>query len=190
MTRRLMGRMRWSCVVVLLLAACGHASGAQPVPPPALPADSIPGSETHTWTLDAERATAETLDPDSLSALLDRAGYVTGTERTFWSRGDPLDRVATRVLEFGSEEGAGAHLGWLGSHSADPIGDSEGTAPLDAPGSPQVFMHTPSGCCPKDTTKYLAAWRHERYVLIVIASGGMADRETLLDLVSRLDDIV
>jgi hypothetical protein len=140
--------------------------------------------------LDRQSVTSGALDAERLSALLEHAKYLGGTERSFVSRSAPLDRVATRVLEFQGRDGATAYLRWVEAHPGDLIGDAKGAPPLDLPGAPEAFVHTPNGCCPKDVPKSMAVWQRDRYVLEVIANGGLSKQKSLLDLASRLDGIV
>lgn len=178
----------------MLLASCSH--GEQPPlgptlkRPPALPASAVPHSKAAFTVLDLQRVTSGALDAERLSALLEHAKYLGGTERSFVSRNAPLDRVATRVLEFQGRDGATAYLRWVEAHPGDLIGDAKGAPPLDLPGAPEAFVHTPNGCCPKDVPKSLAVWQRDRYVLLVVANGGLAKQKSLLDLASRLDGIV
>jgi hypothetical protein len=175
-----------------ILSACAHGV-VDPAPnsrPPALSADAVPHSKTDFSVLSLQRVTSGSLEAASLAALLERAKYRGGTERSFVSRSSPLDRTVTRVLEFSRDDGARVYLGWAESHPADLIGDAKGGAPLDLPGSPDVFVHTPNGCCAKDVPKSLAVWQRDRYVLLVIANGGMAKQKTLTDLAAQLDGLV
>jgi hypothetical protein len=179
--------------MVLLLAGCSDESPGDPAPltrPPALTADAVPHSKSEFAVLDLQRVTSGALDASSLSALLERAKFIGGTERTFVRRSTPLDRAITRVLEFVGKDGATAYLRWVESHPGDLIGDAEGGPPLGLPGAPQVYVHTPSGCCPKDVPKSLAVWQRGRYVLVVIANGGLAKQRILLDVASQLDGII
>ncbi len=140
--------------------------------------------------VDAQEIITGAADAASLKSLLERSGYVVGRERTFVSRKSPLDRTDTRVLEFSSPDGAAQYLHWVASHPGDVIGDVKAASPLDLPGAPEVFVHTPNGCCPKDVPKSLAVWQRDRYVLEVIANGGLAKQKSLLDLASRLDRVI
>jgi hypothetical protein len=179
--------------IVLLLAGCSGGSPGGPAPlrrQPALSADAVPHSKAEFAVLDLQRVTSGALDASSLSALLEGARFIGGTERTFVSRSTPLDRVSTRVLEFLRRDGAAAYLRWVESHPADLIGDATGGPPLDLPGAPQVYVHTPEGCCPKDVPKSLAVWQRGRYVLEVIANGGLAKQKPLLDLATQLDGLI
>jgi hypothetical protein len=179
--------------MVLLLAGCSGGSPGDPAAltrPPALSADAVPHSTSEFAVLDLQRVTSGAPDASSLSALLERATFTGGTERTFVSRSTPLDRVSTRVLEFSGRDGATAYLRWVESHPADLIGEAKGGPPLDLRGAPQVYVHTPNGCCPKDVPKSLAVWQRDRYVLVVIANGGLAKQKPLLDLASQLDGII
>jgi hypothetical protein len=190
---RVRRNIAWICVLAIA-GGCSHHSpfisrdvGA---PPPALSARAVQHSQITTATLDVQTVTSGALDAASLEQLLSRGHFLNGTRRTFVRTGNPLDRVDTRILAFGLTSGAAIYVRWVASHPADLIGDAKGAAPLDAPGSPQVFVHVPNGCCPKDVAKSLAVWQRHRYVLLVIANGGMTKQKTLTDLAAQLDGLV
>jgi hypothetical protein len=178
---------------LLLLAGCAHGSPPLAAPltrPPVLPANTIRHADTESELLTVARVTSGALDAEGLTALLQRTRYLGGSERTFVSKTQPLDRVDTRVLEFSRADGATTYLRWVCDHPADLIGDVGRSSPLEAPGSVELFVHTPDGCCPKDVPKSLAVWQRDRYVLLVIANGGMAKQNTLTGLASQLDALV
>ena len=65
--------------LTLVVASCGaSASGLAPVPPDALPGD--PGDVVE---LDATLVARDAIDPASLEALLEDAGFEGGTQRVF-----------------------------------------------------------------------------------------------------------
>jgi hypothetical protein len=158
--------------------------------PPALSAHAIPHTKTQLTVVHAQEVLTGTADSASLESLLEQSGFILGQERTFVSRTSALDRADTRVLGFRSADGAAQYLGWVSSHPGDVIGDAKPGSALQLPVAPRVFVHTPNGCCAKDVPKSLAVWQRDRYVLLVIANGGMAKQKTLTDLASQLDGLV
>ena len=178
--------------ILMTLVSCSRheaSSGPAEATPPSLGAHAVSRTDSQLVVLNASRVTSGALEAQRLSALLASARYVGGTERTFVSTSSPLDRVSTRVLQFASPGGAAAYTRWVGAHPADLIGDAKPSGSLHLDGA-NVYVHTPSGCCPKDIPKSLAVWQRDRYVLEVIASGAYAKDEMLTELSTEMDRLV
>ncbi|GIU99875.1 MAG: hypothetical protein KatS3mg014_1491 [Actinomycetota bacterium] len=122
-------------------------------------------------TLDAEAVAGDALGSEGLAELLEEAGFVTASERTYVGAGAAIRRVVVRVVRFSSPAGAERYLSWLRSHASEVIGDAT-AVPWDV-GS--AFVHEPGGCCPKEQPSLLAAWRLGPEVVRVIAAGPGAD---------------
>jgi hypothetical protein len=198
------GRARWGAVALVLAAGCASGgvpgpSGNPDAPPssvpavarlPELPGAALPGYVVHDTSLDATAVSADALDPPSLLAVLTGAAFRSGAERRFTAREKPLTEVVTRVILFGSPEGARTYLAWIGSHGADLLGSR--TEAARGPGFPGsvAFSHGVSGCCTKDTFQYFAAWIRGAYALTLRVGGPRAGPRTAMPLALAFDDRV
>lgn len=140
--------------------------------------------------VDAAMLTRDALDPEQLDRLLDDAGFVLGRERTFSGPGARFSLAVTRILIFSSPDGAAAYVAWLRDHPDELIGVARRLQPLDLPGDPFLFVHTPGGCCPKDVPIYVSSWRRGSTVVFLRASGRRADPGSVQELAAELDLLV
>ena len=173
--------------LLLALTACAAES---PQPHSTLRSDVLPGLASRTRSLDAEAIAADALDPEPLLRLLEKAGYVIGSEREFSGQTSAFNHVVARVLLFEDSEGAGAYLDWLASHGSDILGQAQRHRPLALPGSPLFFSHIRTGCCPKETPTFLTAWQRGATVFWLLASGPGANRQTVTSLAGDLASVV
>ena len=121
-----------------------------------------------------------------LQRVLDRGGYVAGSEREFYGRTAVFNLVTERVLRFGSGTGASAYLRWLRAHAAELLGEPRSVAAAGI--GTDGFRFRPRGCgCHSDTPTYLIAWRRGGLVLTVLASGNGASPKTTGVLARSLD---
>jgi hypothetical protein len=176
------GGTRWGAIGLVLFVACGGARAelsptGSPSPPqtpislPNLPTGLLPGYVVHDTSLDAASLSTDALDPASLSTVLAAAGFELGIERRFTARGKSLTEVVSRVLRFGSSEGARSYVAWIRGHGADLLGSR--TKAADGPGisGAVAFFHGVSGCCTKDTFQYFAAWSRGPFVATLRVGG-------------------
>lgn len=147
-----------------VLVACSTAS---PLPP--LPANVAPdGAQTR--SVDASILVDEASEP-SLADVLDDARFETGREWTWTDRQGEVWRTVVRVLRFRSPDGADRYLEWVDGNVASLIGPAQATE-----GTPFVYVHDPSDCCPnKGGPQALAAAADGALVWTVTLSGPAAD---------------
>jgi hypothetical protein len=144
----------------------------------------------HDTSLDAATLSTDALDPAALLAVLTHAGFRTGLERRFTARGKPLTEVSSRVLRFGSAEGARSYVDWIRSHGTDLLGARTVAASPPAIAGSIAFSHGVSGCCTKDTFQYFAAWTRGAYAITLRVGGPHAGLRTATPLARALDDRV
>lgn len=118
--------------LTLALVACFRGGSPPslppaPSPPPTLPASALPQLDSRARTLDARAFAQDASRPDTVAGLLDRQGYVTGSEREFFGR---APHVVARVLEFRTPAGASAFLEWLRPNASAFIGEAHSLPPL------------------------------------------------------------
>jgi hypothetical protein len=170
-------------IVGLALSAC--ASGA--ARPPTPPEDIVSGLRAATATeLASDAVAADALHAGELRTLLEDAGFESAVERSYSGPNGAVRRVDVRVVRFSSADGAERYLSWLQAHVEDVIGQADPAAALEIPPA-SVFLHLPGGCCPKDPSVALAAWRDGRDVLRVIVSGPGADGQTASTFIVRVE---
>lgn len=121
-----------------------------------------------------EDVAADAVDPAELRALLDDAGFESAVQRAFTRPHGSIRRVDVRVLRFATEDGAERYLAWLRGHVDEVIGEAHPATELQVPPT-TLFLHVPSGCCPKETPIVLAAWRDGSDVVRVLVVGPDAD---------------
>jgi len=158
-------------VVAALLAGCATGGSQAPAPPARLEGLRTTSAVEH---VDLERLAAEAMDVAALDGLLESAGFLAATERTYAGVDPEIRRVVVRVVRFDSLGGAERYLRWLREHASEVIGDAE-----PAPGHPYreapVYIHEPGGCCPKEAVVALSVWRSGRDVIRVLVAGPGAD---------------
>jgi hypothetical protein len=158
-------------VVGLALLACGSRA----VPPPTPPESALSGLRAAAAVeLAIDEIASDAVDVDELSALLDDAGFQAAVSRSYSRPHGGIRRVDVRVVRFATEEGAERYLTWIESHAEDVIGDASAATGLQIPRA-SLFLHLPGGCCPKETTVVLAAWRDGQDVVRVLLAGPGAD---------------
>jgi hypothetical protein len=163
----------------------GPAHVLQPIPPTALPGNSADPTD-----LDASSIALDAVDVAALEALLDRAGFVGGTERQFSRVRGGRRRILARVLTFETTEGASAYVAWLRDHGDEVIGKATPSADLQVPRHGVVLVHEPNPCCHNETRMFLAMW-NEGSTVVTIQIAGEGARETdVADLLSQLDAAV
>lgn len=139
--------------------------------------------------LDAEALAAHAVDPLRARTLLEASGFEAGSERT-WVDAERDRRVLVRLLVFEGAGGAQTHMAWIRDHADELIGRSEPAAAPDAPDGAIVFLHGPSGCCPKETPAYLVPWRKGPIVVWLEVRGPRVGLDDVVDLALRLDTAV
>jgi hypothetical protein len=157
----------------------------EPIPPTALPGNSADPTD-----LDAASIASDAVDVAALEGLLDRAGFVGGTQRQFSRVRNGRRRILARVLMFQTPEGASAYVAWLRDHGDEVIGKAAPTADLRAPSHGVVLVHEPNPCCHNETRMFLAMW-HEGSMVVTIQIAGEGAREAdVPELLSQLDAAV
>jgi hypothetical protein len=132
---------------------------------------------------------AEVVDHAGLRRVLERGGYVAGSEREFFGGTAPFNHVTEQVLRFRRGAGALSYLHWLRAHATESLGAPRSVTASDAGTS--GFVYRPRGCgCHSDKPTYLIAWQQGRLVLTVLASGDGATARTVGALAHRLDRAV
>jgi len=171
----------------MMIALLWIAPGFAAVPPVSTPpAGSLPEMQSRARALPQAVLVAEVIDHAGLRHVLDRGGYVAGSEREFFGRTPVFSHVTEQVLRFESGAGAAGYLRWLRAHTTESLG-----APRSVTASgigTDGFVYRPKGCgCHSDTPTYLIAWRRGNLVLTVLASGNGATAKTAGTLSRRLD---
>ena len=166
-----------------LIAACGAD------PAPSVPAGTYPGLRAGgLLRLEVETLADDAVEPAALRTLLDEAGFTVAVERTFVGSA-AVRSVTARIVQFSSADGAARYLGWLRSHAADLLGESERAQGIELPGGTEAvsFTAAPRGCCAKAMTTSLAAWQRGSKVFTVLAVGPAADEAGVADLARAFD---
>ena len=157
----------------------------EPIPPTALPGNSADPTD-----LDAASIASDAVDVAALEGLLDRAGFVGGTQRQFSRVRNGRRRIVARVLIFETPEGASAYVAWLRDHGDEVIGKATPSADLRVPRHGVVLVHEPNPCCHNETRLFLAMW-HEGSTVVTIQIAGEGSREAdVPELLSQLDAAV
>jgi hypothetical protein len=163
----------------------GPASVLEPIPRTALP-----GHPADPIDLDAGSVAVDAIDVAGLEALLDKAGFVGGTQRQFSRVRGGRRRMLARVLSFETPGGAAVYVAWLRDHADEVIGDAAPNAGLRVPSHGVVLVHEPNPCCHNETRMFLAMW-HEGSTVVTIQIAGEGARESdVPDLLARLDAAV
>jgi hypothetical protein len=157
----------------------------EPIPPTALP-----GNTADPVDLDAATIALDAVDVADLRAVLDRAGFVGGTQRQFSRVQGGRRRIVARVLAFRTPQGAERYLAWLRGHADEVIGDAAPDAGLRAPGDGVVLVHEPDPCCHNETRIFLAMWDRGATVVTIQIAGEGARGSDVPELLSRLDAAV
>ena len=177
---------RWTIALtsVAALVACAHP----PELPLAPPAELAPGLESRVGDVELADLVEASPDTADVEQLLEDAGFVGGRERVFAGGAGPVRTIVARVLRFGSPDGADAYLAWVRANGTGLVGGGDAVDPLDAPGSPLLFIHTPGACCGgKDVARALAVWRRGDAVLWVEARGPGVSRSLMTRLAESMD---
>lgn len=170
-------------MVVFTLGGCGPEA----TPPPAPPDDAVQGLRaTATVELASDDVAADAVDPTELRAMLDDAGFESAVQRAYTRPHGSIRRVDVRVVRFSTEEGAERYLAWLRDHVDEVIGDADPAKELRVPPT-TLFLHLPSGCCPKETPIVLAAWRDGLDVVRVLVAGPGADGRAATGFVTEVE---
>ena len=151
--------------IMLLLVACGATGTLQPpaIDPGALPSPSSFAMVGRQDLLD------EAVDPDSVAAALDAAGFLTGAERIARDRAARVRETSVRVLRFASDGGARA---WVDYVRADPVDVLGAVSAAGTSGDAAIYRHLPDGCCPgKDLPSWTALAVSGAAVTIVTVRG-------------------
>jgi hypothetical protein len=154
----------------------------EPIPPMALPGNSADPTD-----LDATSIASDAVDVAALEGLLDRAGFVGGTQRQFSRVRNGRRRILARVLMFESPEGASAYVAWLRDHGDEVIGKATPSTDLRAPSHGVVLVHEPNPCCHNETRMFLAMWHRGSTVVTIQIAGEGARESDVPDLLARLD---
>ena len=185
-----MKRLLLLLLSLVALAACGSEEEQAAPPPPTLPATALPALDNRARTLDAEALAEDAREPGELTALLDEAGFLSGSEREFSGRTKTFDHVVARSLRFESPEGADEYLHWLGGHGDDFLGAAE-PAELAPLGEAAVaYTLARCGTCKKELPTFLAGWRRGDVVLTLLAAGSGGNPDRFETLARRLDAVL
>ncbi len=178
-------------LAVALLAACGgrpeEPSGSSESPR-TLPASVLPELNPAARTLDTAALAADSFEPDAVAALLESAGYLTGSEREFAGRGRTFDHVVARALRFEDADGAEAYATWVAKHAADFLGRAKHEQALDFGESGSLYSLVRCDVCKKQQPAFLAAWRRGNTAAFLLGAGPGVTRETFAALARRLDE--
>jgi hypothetical protein len=177
-------------LVVGAVAACGSEQ-EQPAPsPPTLPATALRELDSRARALDTEALAEDALEPDELAALLDDAGFLTGSEREFSGRTKTFDHVVARSLRFENAAGADEYLRWLGDHGNDILGAAEPAELTPLGESAVAYTLARCGTCKKELPTFLAGWRRGDVVLTLLAAGSGGNPERFEALARRFDSVL
>jgi hypothetical protein len=163
----------------------GPASVLEPIPRTALP-----GHPADPIDLDAGSVAVDAIDVAGLEALLDKAGFVGGTQRQFSRVRGGRRRMLARVLSFETPRGAAVYVAWLRDHADEVIGDAAPNAGLRVPRNGVVLVHEPNPCCHNETRMFLAVWHQGSTVVTIQIAGEGARESDVPDLLARLDAAV
>jgi len=175
---------RWPLLLIaFLFVAQGLAAVPLVLTPPA---GSLPEMRSRARALGPAVLVGEVIDHDGLRRVLDRGGYVAGSEREFFGHTVVFNHVTEQALRFGGAAGATSYLRWLRAHTAESLGAPRSVTAAGIGKS--GFVYRPKGCgCHSDTPTYLIAWRRGQLVLTVLASGNGATAKTAGALARGLD---
>lgn len=155
-----------------------------------IPATALPGNTADPTDLDAASIASDAVDVEALEALLDRAGFVGGTQRQFSRVHGGRRRILARVLTFETPDGASAYVAWLRDHGDEVIGKAAPSAGLRAPSHGIVLVHEPNPCCHNETRIFLAMWHQGSTVVTIQIAGEGARESDVPELLSQLDAAV
>ena len=151
-----------------------------------MPPSEVGGLTPATTTpVTAEDLAREAVDAETLSGILDVAGFQAGVRRSYAGNGRAIRRVEVGVLSFESSDGASIYLAWLRANVADLIGEVRGADKILFGDSP-LFVHLPDGCCPREPAVALAAWSQGPQVVRVLVAGAAADGRKAVRLVREV----
>jgi hypothetical protein len=177
----------------ILTASCGSepqspAPRAPTIQP--IPAEALPGRAAQPIELDVREVSTDAADADELEALLERAGFVAGTERRFSRTVGGRRMTRARILVFETARGAQAYLGWLEEHVDDVIGNARPVDGLSVPDGTIVFVHRPNPCCHGENRLVLAAWNDSDTVKTLELGGQVVETSAVPELISSLERAV
>jgi len=191
-------------LAVALAACAGGGSGApsrqSPLPdlppspaipatiPAAIPASVLPDMTSVVVEPDAETIAEEAVHIDDLAAVLDDAGFVSASQRSFQGGSGAFSRVFVRTLVFESTEGVDAFLGWFRTKAGKEIITARRIDPAGLPPGAVAFRHVPGGCCRRDFPVFLASWPREASVVFVHGGGPRATTAALVELADAVDE--
>jgi hypothetical protein len=155
-----------------------------------VPERALPGRPSDPVRLDAAGVAADAIDREALMALLDEAGFISGTERLFSTVRHGRRRTVARVLAFETPEGAARFLAWLEDHHVELIGGADPLPSPELPGAGFLVVHEPTGCCHSETRIFLAAWTSETAVVTLEVAGPTVGEGVVEGFASRLDAAV
>jgi hypothetical protein len=164
--------------LLVVLEACSSPRTSTPSAP-VLPADALPGHPTAVRALTAEGLASDAIDPAAALSVLEGAGFLAGSARSFAVPGRRVRTVQTRVLRFSSTAGAGRYLAWLEANVRSIVGSGRFQDGAPLPSSGFVFVHEPGGCCPKEQPVALGVWCRGGVVLWVEAIGAVGEEDAL-----------
>jgi hypothetical protein len=186
------GTARHGCSAIAglaLLVSCGPQTDP-PITLDPIPAAALPGTPSDPVELDPGVVATEGVDAAELDALLQDAGFVAGTERSFSRTGAGRRRIVARVLVFETTAGAARYLEWLEVNAPALILGAEPDPRIRVPRGGTAFVREPDPCCHNETRSILAMWSDGARV-ITLEIGGQAVRVgAAAKLASTLDAAV
>lgn len=137
-------------------------------------------------SLSPDQVAADALDPEELKTLLGTNGFAGATVQAY-SAGvnGPIRTVRIEVISFDEPAGADAYLGWLRTHAEDLFGQVRIESIRDLPVA-FVLAHDPAGCCSKEQSVWVAAWRKGTDAIWIRVIGPDVRRERVGQLVERV----
>lgn len=156
---------------------------------PPLPGNALAGEAGPLLELDAEMLSANALDQAELRAALEESGFEAASQRT-WTDPEHDRRALVLVAAFEDPDGAQTYLAWLHAHVGDQIGRASPRTAQGAPDGATIFVHEPSGCCPKESRVYLIPWRAGTTVISLEVSGRLVRPRDVVALAQELDGAI
>jgi hypothetical protein len=140
-------------------------------------------------TLSPDQVAADALDREELTTLLETNGFAGATVQAH-SAGvnGPIRTVRIEVISFDEPVGADTYLGWLRTHAEDLFGQVRIESIRDLPVA-FVLAHDPEGCCSKEQSVWVAAWRNGTDAIWIRVIGPDVRRGRVGRLVERLQEL-
>ncbi len=176
------------------LAACSSGGGGSQVPPadasppPVVPASVLPDMSSAVVEVDAETIAEESVHVDRVKELLDDAGFVSASQRSFQGGSGGFSRVFVRTMVFEDPAGASSYLAWFRANAGKEIVTAKEIAPSGLPPGAIAFRHVPGGCCRRDFPAYLVAWPRGASVVFIHGGGPKTTTRSLVGLASEVDE--